>query len=166
MAEKIGDIKGVAQSLHQYWNDLSRQRRLRSGAGILPSLQKDIRKDRRYKRSSSNPASNWNEKIGDIKGVAQSLHQIGIIYQYKGDYDQALEQYQASKKIAEKIGDIKGVAASLHQIGIIYQYTGDYDQALEHYQASKKISRKDRRHKRSSPFHGTDGSVISKLKTI
>jgi tetratricopeptide (TPR) repeat protein len=61
-----------------------------------------------------------------------------MIYQYKGDYDAALTQYQKSLEIKEKIGDIKGVAISLHQIGIIYQDKGDYDTALKQYQKAKE----------------------------
>jgi tetratricopeptide (TPR) repeat protein len=82
------------------------------------------------------------EKIGDIKGVSYSLHQIGMIYQDKGDYDAALKQYEKAKEISEKIGDIKGVSSSLHQIGRIYQERGDYDAALKQYRKSMEIKEK------------------------
>ena len=82
------------------------------------------------------------EKIGDIKGVSTSLHQIGMIYQDKGDYDAALKQYQKAKEVFEKIGDIKGVSSSLHNIGMIYQYKGDYDAALKQYQKAKEVFEK------------------------
>jgi tetratricopeptide (TPR) repeat protein len=65
-----------------------------------------------------------------------------MIYQYKGDYDEALKQYQKALEISEKIGDIKGVSYSLHQIGMIYQDKGDYDEALKQYQKSMEIKEK------------------------
>ena len=82
------------------------------------------------------------EKTGDIKGVAQSRHQVGNIYFLRGDYDVALEQYRKSLDIREKIGDIAGVAKSLHQVGIIYHMKGDYDAALEQYRKSLEIKEK------------------------
>ena len=75
----------------------------------------------------------------EITSIA--LHNLGIIAHHEGDYDQALEHYQASKKIFEKIGDSKGVANSLGQTGIIYDLKGEYDQALQEYLEAKKIFR-------------------------
>jgi tetratricopeptide (TPR) repeat protein len=74
--------------------------------------------------------------------MRHSLHNIGMIYQYKGDYDAALKEYQKSLEIREKIGDIKGVSSSLHQIGMIYQDKGDYDAALTNYKKSMEIKEK------------------------
>ncbi len=70
---------------------------------------------------------------------ATLFHQIGIIHQYKGEYDQALEFFQKSLKIKEQIGNPSGIANSYHHIGIIHQYKGEYDQALEFFQKSLKI---------------------------
>jgi tetratricopeptide (TPR) repeat protein len=89
-----------------------------------------------------NEALEINEKINNIKGVSDSLHQIGRIYQYKEDYDVALSNYQKSMEIAEKIGDIQGVSTTLHQIGMIYHDKNDYDAALTHYQKSLEIREK------------------------
>ena len=74
--------------------------------------------------------------------TAIALHNLGIITQHEGDYEQALVQYREAKKILEKIGDSKGLAASLHQIGRIYQDKADYEQALVQYLESKKIREK------------------------
>jgi tetratricopeptide (TPR) repeat protein len=71
------------------------------------------------------------EKIGDIKGVSESLHNIGTIYQYKGDYDAALTQYEKAKDIFEKIGDIAGMAISMGQMGNLYFDQNQFETALK-----------------------------------
>ncbi|HLP47829.1 MAG TPA: tetratricopeptide repeat protein [Candidatus Deferrimicrobium sp.] len=70
-------------------------------------------------------------KIGDIKGKAKSLHNMGAIYQDKGDYDAALTQYQQSLEIAEKIGDIAGIAESMGQMGALYLVQNQCETALK-----------------------------------
>ena len=86
--------------------------------------------DRRRQGIEVDPEKDILEKIGDIKGVSSCLHNTGVIYQEKGDYDAALTQYQKTMETKEKIGDIKGVSECLHKIGIINQEKGDYDAAL------------------------------------
>ena len=71
------------------------------------------------------------EKIGDIKGKAESLHQIGNLYYLKGEYAAALTQYQQSLEIAEKIGDIAGMAISMGQIGALYLKQNQGETALK-----------------------------------
>jgi len=82
------------------------------------------------------------EKIKDIKGVADSMHNIGIVYQNKGDYDKALKQYEESLKLREKIDDIEGISDSFHQIGSYYYYKEDYSEALKYYKKSLEIKEK------------------------
>ncbi|MEL6672466.1 MAG: tetratricopeptide repeat protein [Bacteroidota bacterium] len=88
-------------------------------------------------------AKSLNQQVLDIsptpKHQAGAMHNLGIILQHEGDYDAALAQYEASKKIKKQMEDMKGLAISLHQIGMIYQYKGDYTAALAQYEASKKI---------------------------
>jgi adenylate cyclase len=43
------------------------------------------------------------EEIGDKKGIAASLSNIGSIYQYQSDFTQALDYYQRGLKIAEEL---------------------------------------------------------------
>ncbi|HEY9231011.1 MAG TPA: tetratricopeptide repeat protein, partial [Blastocatellia bacterium] len=71
---------------------------------------------------------------------AKALHNIGMIYEVRGDYEMALQHYQESLKIEEELDNRAGVATSLHQIGMIHQQRGDYEAALRHYQASREIA--------------------------
>jgi len=119
IAEKIGDIKGIAISLHQI--------------GMIYEEKGDYDEAlTRYQKSLE-----MKEKIGNIKGISQSLGQIALVYEYKGDYDQALVYFKKSIEISEKIDDIKTVSITLHNIGMIYQEKGDYDAALTQYEKAK-----------------------------
>jgi tetratricopeptide (TPR) repeat protein len=59
----------------------------------------------------------------------------------KGQYDKALEYYQASLEIERSLGNKEGIASSLNNIGSIYKSWGQYDKALEYQQASLEIER-------------------------
>ncbi|MGW2836145.1 tetratricopeptide repeat protein, partial [Streptomyces sp. NPDC001286] len=56
-------------------------------------------------------------------------HQLGMIAQKRGDYQQAEDHYRASLTTFEELGDRAGIASSYHQLGIIAQLRGDYQQA-------------------------------------
>ncbi|HET6243530.1 MAG TPA: tetratricopeptide repeat protein, partial [Bacteroidia bacterium] len=72
-------------------------------------------------------------------GIALSLHNIGVVYYYQGNYPEALKNYLASLKIREEFGDKIGIAGSLGNIGLIYFYQGNYPEALKNHLASLKI---------------------------
>ena len=71
--------------------------------------------------------------------MASSYHQLGILAQHRGDYDEAARQYQRSLDIDERLGDQAGMASSYHQLGMLAQLRGDYDEAARQYQRSLDI---------------------------
>jgi tetratricopeptide (TPR) repeat protein len=72
--------------------------------------------------------------------VATGYHQLGLLAQLRGDYDEAARQYQRSLDIKERLGDQPGMADSYGQLGILAQDRGDYDEAARQYQRSLDIS--------------------------
>jgi tetratricopeptide (TPR) repeat protein len=82
------------------------------------------------------------KKLGDQRGIAQTLHNIAMIHQTKGEYDEALEKYKQSMKIKEKFGDQRDIATTLHNMAFIHQTKGEYDEALEKYRQSMEIKEK------------------------
>ncbi len=74
-------------------------------------------------------------------GIAEALHNIGIVYDYLGNYDLALENHQRALEIRKVLKDNKGIADSLNNIGIIYHLTKRYKEALEYYQESLNIKK-------------------------
>ena len=80
------------------------------------------------------------EEIGNKKGSAGPINNIGAIYKRLGNYTKALDYFQRSLKIEQEVGTPKGMAVSLNNIGRIYDDQEDYSQALNYYQRSFKIN--------------------------
>jgi tetratricopeptide (TPR) repeat protein len=64
------------------------------------------------------------EQSGDITAVFKSCHQLGILYQKKGDYDTSLGFHHKALDIAGQRKDNKGISKSYNQIGIIHERRG------------------------------------------
>ncbi|MEM6252693.1 MAG: tetratricopeptide repeat protein, partial [Cyanobacteria bacterium P01_D01_bin.156] len=74
-------------------------------------------------------------------GEANTLGNIGIIYDLLGDYPQALDYQEQSLALKRELGDRAGEANTLGNIGIIYRLLGDYPQALDYYDQSLALKR-------------------------
>jgi tetratricopeptide (TPR) repeat protein len=68
------------------------------------------------------------------------IHQLGILAEVRGDYDEAVRQYQRSLDISERLGDQAGQTGGYHQLGMLAHERGDYDEAARQYQRSLDIS--------------------------
>ena len=80
-----------------------------------------------------------NKEFCYKKGEASDLMNIGNIYFYKDDFDNALKYYEEALKIAKKIGDKQGEADNIGNIGAVYLKKGDLDIALKYLNDSIKI---------------------------
>ena len=76
---------------------------------------------------------------GQPAAEAPWLHQLGVVSQARGDYDDALAWYRRSLQIEEELGNRAGMASTYHQLGIVSQARGDYDDALAWYRRSLQI---------------------------
>jgi CHAT domain-containing protein/Tfp pilus assembly protein PilF len=84
------------------------------------------------------------ENIGLEHEVAKAVHEVGLVYYYKGQYDKAQIFYQQSLALKEKLKDTVGIALSLNDIGRLYFVQGKSFQALETHTRSLAIKEKDR----------------------
>ncbi len=79
--------------------------------------------------------------IGYIKGMANSVNNIGDIYCRQGKYNTALGYFARSLGLFESIGDQEGTALAQYNMGWAYQRMGNTGEAMAHYQRSLVISR-------------------------
>jgi tetratricopeptide (TPR) repeat protein len=63
------------------------------------------------------------------------------VYHARGQYDQALQNYQQALVIHREVGNRPMEGATLSNIGETYQAQGQYDQALENFQQALVIIR-------------------------
>ncbi|MEH1897428.1 MAG: tetratricopeptide repeat protein, partial [Nostoc sp.] len=79
------------------------------------------------------------ERIGNVKGKAETLHGLGNLYADKGEVDEAIALFNQSLEIKERIGDVQGKAATLSCLGILYANKGNVDEAIALYNQSLEI---------------------------
>ncbi|WP_017721780.1 CHAT domain-containing protein [Kamptonema formosum] len=86
-------------------------------------------------------------EIGNRRGEAASLGNLGNAYDSLGQYTEAIQYHQQSLEIAREIGDRRGEAASLGNLGNAYDSLGRYTEAIEYHQQQLEIAREigDRR---------------------
>ncbi len=80
------------------------------------------------------------QKVNDNAQLALAYKYLGIAHFNKGDYVNALDNYELSKNTYIKAGDKKGEANILSNIGNIYFNKGDDAKALEYYLQSLRIA--------------------------
>jgi len=68
------------------------------------------------------------------------IHELGMLAQDRGDYDEAARQYRAALDIFERLGNQAGLAGGYHQLGNVAYLRGDYDEAARQYRASLAIN--------------------------
>jgi tetratricopeptide (TPR) repeat protein len=79
------------------------------------------------------------EELGDKKGIAGSLHNIGNIYHKQGDHPRALEYYEKARVVNQEKGNKNWLVLNLQGAGEIYIGQGNYARALEHFEKSPAI---------------------------
>ncbi|MBL4593745.1 MAG: tetratricopeptide repeat protein [Flavobacteriales bacterium] len=73
------------------------------------------------------------------KTLAESLNNIGFIYDEQGNTQQALTYYLKSLDLAQKIGEIDLKASTLNNSGSVYVKIGEIGKGLDLYHKSLKI---------------------------
>ncbi len=71
------------------------------------------------------------ENIQFKKGIAYSGINIGLIYNYQGNYPEALRMFFSSLKIVEEMKDKYAIASTYNNIALIYTNQGNYKEALK-----------------------------------
>jgi class 3 adenylate cyclase/Tfp pilus assembly protein PilF len=75
-----------------------------------------------------------------LPGLAKAYKYVGMVYYYRSQWVEALEQWKFSYEIFEQIGDKVGMANMLNNMGAIYFNEGDNAKALENYLLSLKLA--------------------------
>ena len=86
-----------------------------------------------------NSAGSVGEALALKRAKATSLNNIGVAYDYQGNYDKALEYYIKSLRVNEIIEDKQRIATSLNNIGVIYYYQGNFHETLKYYKRALKL---------------------------
>src|SRR6266851_1559105 len=80
-------------------------------------------------------------KIGQKRGVALSVNEVGKMQALLGDNKAALSSFQEALAIRRDIGDKRGLGDSLIDLGNFLDDRGDHDAALKNYKEALQIER-------------------------
>ena len=112
-------------------------------------------------RGDSKPAREFAEtaiaiygELGDRRGVARGLNNLGLAAQAAGDYRHAESYFEQSGALAAEVGNERGVGVSLVNLGGLALIEGDYEAARRLSEEALSV------HTRAQ---GEDGVAISQL---
>ncbi|MDJ1172713.1 CHAT domain-containing protein [Roseofilum capinflatum] len=100
-----------------------------------------------YKSQFRGATASWEQalalyrEMGNRRGEANSLGNLGLAYQSLGQYQRAIAFQEKSLTIAREIGYRQGEAASLGNLGLAYQSLGQYQKAIDFQEKSLTIER-------------------------
>lgn len=84
-----------------------------------------------------NKAFELEEKIGDTRGIVQSLNNLAIIYRKQGKLDEAIKCHRDNLQNRERLNDMRGKGQTYYNLGRIYP-----DKAIESYKNSLESYKK------------------------
>jgi tetratricopeptide (TPR) repeat protein len=77
--------------------------------------------------------------MGDRRGEASCLNNIGTVHNYLGEYEKALGQYHRALVIRQAIGDLGGQASTLGNIGKACLEMGAFPEAEEAFRQGERL---------------------------
>ena len=81
----------------------------------------------------SNRALHLSEKLGLDTLIAKSYYCTGLAYDYGGNLQAALDNYEMARQGYEKLDITDEVISSMNSKGVAAYYQGDYQAALDYY---------------------------------
>ena len=91
-------------------------------------------------RSSTVKLLTITRAIGNRKGQARELMNLGVISAKKGDFTTARRMYDESFRSYQKAGDKNGMAGVMGNTGILLRTQGKLQDALNHFQKTFELS--------------------------
>ncbi len=74
-----------------------------------------------------------SDRLGEEGIKAKAYWQLGYNYDYAGNLEKSINNYEKARLIYEAVGDKENVALCMHSKGLAEYFQGDYEAALGHY---------------------------------
>jgi CHAT domain-containing protein/tetratricopeptide (TPR) repeat protein len=102
-------------------------------------------------------------RAGARRREAETLTNIGSVYQALGDTQKALEKFNEALPINREVGDRRGEVNTLDNIGAVYWSLGELQKALEKFNEALPISREIGARREEASTLGSIGVVYDSL---
>jgi tetratricopeptide (TPR) repeat protein len=79
------------------------------------------------------------QKMGDQKGRAEMLNNLGAVYTQEERWSEAVEAFQNAQQIFQSLEDIDGRAQTLGNLGNMYRHQGDREAAVIHLKQAVEL---------------------------
>ncbi|MDO9068364.1 MAG: tetratricopeptide repeat protein [Deltaproteobacteria bacterium] len=80
------------------------------------------------------------EREKNLKGLARCCNFLGTLHYRQGQYQKAIEYFQADLKLSASLNDQEGICALYGNLGIVYYEQGETDKALDHYRKQIELA--------------------------
>lgn len=80
------------------------------------------------------------EKVRDKEEKSEILGELGLMLDYLGEFDEALEYHEKALKLYEELEIKEGIAIQFGNIGSVYRNKGEFDKALEYHEKALKLN--------------------------
>ncbi|CAL2078499.1 putative TPR_REGION domain-containing protein [Tenacibaculum sp. 190524A02b] len=112
---------------------------LKKEAIIIDALGKYESKQRNYEKSLvlRLQALKIREALKDSVGIAQSYHNIAMLFRYQKEYEKSKSYFLKAISIRQKYLDSTELARTYNMLGVSYYYNKQNDSAMHYYQLSR-----------------------------
>ncbi|MHC1739152.1 MAG: tetratricopeptide repeat protein [Ignavibacteriaceae bacterium] len=94
-----------------------------------------------YSKSFENYSNSekLSKEINDLKIYAQVLQNIGVDFDFQGNYPEAINYQRKALTVRTQLGDKNDIAETLINIGISYYHQNELEKALEYYLKAEQL---------------------------
>lgn len=82
------------------------------------------------------------KRLGDQRGIAVTLHELGRLALWQGELEEARSLYDESLRIQKRLGDQRGIAVTLQQLATLAQEQRELEEARRLYNESLEIQKR------------------------
>jgi tetratricopeptide (TPR) repeat protein len=108
--------------------------------GEIYFRKSEAKKANSYFLDALNEIDKHNQEC--LKEKARAINDLGLVANYLGTSNDAINFYQSSLKLRETIGDEEGIAICLNNIGSFHNERGNQMEAIVYFEKSLEIYRK------------------------
>lgn len=120
-------IDSLANLLKKEQNDTTKVNTLNTLSGKLRGIAKYD-----TAMSCAETAAALAEKLDFKSGISAAYRNIGLTYDYQGNYVKAIEYHTKALTINQEIGNKDGIARNYRNIGNVYDDQANYPKAIEY----------------------------------
>lgn len=80
------------------------------------------------------------EREKNLKGLARCCNFLGTLHYRQGQYQKAIEHFEADLKLSASLDDQEGICALYGNLGIVYYEQGETEKALDHYRKQIELA--------------------------